>query len=352
MNFVIPSRWKHRIFGEWRPNMFKYIKTKSRAFVLILILTLCVTPFLGASMAYAMDAKELVLYAPKDVSVDLYGGLPAKGTDDLPAVRTENLVQKSKTETDGDITYHYYYDLPARKDGYHYSVSGTGYYTVISFLCYSEEKAAKSNMINVDPGKIAGNGYEQTGILLKNSEELLEKAAPVKPEWRTKYPYVYDTPTIKAGSSKANHEFTTQVEMEDFIHRLDDAEDDMYYYSLTKTPTKNAFDIPLLVFTQSDLKGCADYVSAAAEVKKNGKPTIMYQAQIHGNEPAGGDGCLAVIEALDGEYGKTVLKDVNLVIIIQAFTDMSRRSVADSNGKLRIKAQFLKKFKVFLLCVF
>ena len=41
-----------------------------------------------------------------------------------------------------------------------------------------------------------------------------------------------------------------------------------------------------------------------------------------------------------------------LNIIIQAFTDMSRRSVADSNGKLRIKAQFLKKFKVFLLCVF
>ena len=111
---------------------------------------------------------------------------------------------------------------------------------VIEITEIREETAAKTNMIDVDPGKIAGNGYEQTCTLLKNSDELLEKVAPVKPEWKTKYPYVYDTPTIKAGSSKANHEFTTQAEMEGFIHNLDDAEDDMYYYSLTKTPTKNS----------------------------------------------------------------------------------------------------------------
>ena len=315
--------------------MFKYLKTKSKAFLLVLILTLCVTPILGAFMVYAMDEtieKELVLYAPKGVSVNLYGGLPVQGKGDLAEARTENIVQKSRTETNGDITYHYYYNLPARTDGYHYSVSGTGYYTVIGFLHYPEEKAAKTNMIDVDPGKIAGNGYEQTCTLLKNSDELLEKVAPVKPEWKTKYPYVYDTPTIKAGSSKANHEFTTQAEMEGFIHNLDDAEDDMYYYSLTKTPTKNKFDIPLLVFTQSDLKDCTDYVSAAEEVKKNGKPTIMYQAQIHGNEPAGGDGCLAVIEALDGEYGKSVLKDVNLVVIPRVNPDGSKEFSRD-NGR-------------------
>ena len=75
--------------------MFKYLKTKSKAFVLVLILTLCVTPILGAFMVYAMDEtieKELVLYAPK-------------------------------------------------------GVSGTGYYTVIGFLHYPEEKAAKTNMM-------------------------------------------------------------------------------------------------------------------------------------------------------------------------------------------------------------
>lgn len=307
--------------------------------IIALILALCITQFLGIYTVYAEDTnldetveKALVLYAPNDVVVDLYGGFPAKSKADLPEERTENFVAKSATETKGDVTYHYYYDLPARSDGYHYKVSGTGYYTVIGEIYYPEEKASKINEINVNPGKMAGNGYEHTQVLLKNTDELLEKVTPLNPEWKTKYPYVYDTPTIKAGDAKANHEFTTQQEMEDFIHNLDDADDDMYYYSLAKTPTENNFDIPLLVFTDSDLKDCTDYVSAAAEVNKNGKPTIMYQAQIHGNEPAGGDGCLAVIEALDGEYGDNVLKDVNIVVIPRVNPDGSKEFSRD-NGR-------------------
>ncbi|MBQ0098516.1 MAG: hypothetical protein KBS62_06255 [Oscillospiraceae bacterium] len=318
-------------------KQIKKINLKAISFAIIL--ALCIIPIFGMFTAGAIVTnpvetfeKGLVLYAPSDVTVNLYGGLPARAKDAMPEVRTENLVQKSTTETKGDITYHYYYNLPARSDGYHYKVSGDGYYTVISFLYFPEEKASKINEINVDPGKMAGNGYEQTCILLKNSDELLEKVAPINPEWKTKYPYVYDTPTIKAGNTKANHEFTTQAEMEEFIHNLDTADDDMYYYSLTKTPTENSFDIPLLVFTQSDLSDCKGYVSAATEVKKNGKPTIMYQAQIHGNEPAGGEGCLAVIEALDGEYGKKVLKDVNLVVIPRVNPDGSKEFSRD-NGR-------------------
>ncbi len=301
----------------------------------VLVLVLCITVIFGIHTVYAKDEPEegqLMLYAPKDVTVSLYGGLPAKSQDNLPEVKSENLVEKSKTETNGDITFHYYNNLPAREDGYHYSVSGDGYYTVIGCIYYPEVKAAGINEINVDPGKMAGNGYEQDVVLFKNTDELLEKVTPVNQEWKTKYPDVYETPTIKAGNAKAKHEFTTQEEMEDFIHGLDDADDDMYYYSLAKTPTENNFDIPLLVFTQTNLKGYADYVSAAEEVNKNGKPTIMYQAQIHGNEPAGGDGCLAVIEALDGEYGENVLKDVNLVVIPRVNPDGSKE-FSRNNGR-------------------
>ncbi len=319
--------------------MIKKNKKTSLTAAFALALALCLIPVSGMNTVYASDTrpneiieKELVLYAPEDVKVNLYGGLPAKSNDDLPEAKTENLVEKSKTETIENITYHHYYNIPAREDGYHYSVSGDGYYTVIGCIYYPEEKAAGINEINVAPGKMAGNGYEQTTILFKNSDELLKKVTPVNPEWKTKYPYVYGTPTIKAGNAKADHEFTTQGEMEDFIHGLDDADDDMYYYSLAKTPTENNFDIPLLVFTQTDLKGCADYVSAAEEVNKNGKPTIMYQAQIHGNEPAGGDGCLAVIEALDGEYGENILKDVNLVVIPRVNPDGSKEFSRD-NGR-------------------
>lgn len=322
--------------------MVKATKANLKAIVCVLILALCFTQNMGMFTVYAMDVSsdaaivsELVLYAPQDVTVNLYGGLPVKSQADLPEVRTANHVQESTTETKDGITYHHYYNLPARDDGYHYSVTGVGYYNVIGQLYYPKKKASKINKINVDPGKIAGNGYEQTSILFKNSDELLEKVAPVKAKWKTKYPSVYDTPTIKAGNNKANHEFTSQAEMESFIHKIDDTDDDMYYYSLTKTPTTDNFDIPLLIFTQSNLKGCSDYVSAASKVKKNGKPTIMYQAQIHGNEPAGGDGCLAVIKALDGKYGKKVLKNVNLVVIPRVNPDGSKAFSRD-NGREKI----------------
>ena len=178
----------------------KLTRVKSKAFF-ALVLVLCITGILGMHTVYAKDGPEegqLVLYAPKDVTVNLYGGLPAKSKADLPEVKTENLVEKSKTETNGDITYHYYNNLSAREDGYHYIVSGDAYYTVIGCIYYPEEKAASINEINVDPGKMVGNGYEPATILFKNSDELLEKVTPVNPEWKTKYPYVYETPTIKA----------------------------------------------------------------------------------------------------------------------------------------------------------
>ena len=53
--------------------------------IIALILALCITQFLGIYTVYAEDTnldetveKALVLYAPNDVVVDLYGGFPAK----------------------------------------------------------------------------------------------------------------------------------------------------------------------------------------------------------------------------------------------------------------------------------
>lgn len=320
--------------------MTKQIKKANlKIFSFVIILALCITPFFGMFTVNAEDTskkensdKGLVLYAPSDVTVNLYGGFVVKDAADYPDVNIDELVQKSTIETIGDITYHYYYNLEARSDGYHYKVSGDGYYTVIGSVYFPEEKASKINEMNVDPGKMALNGYEQTGTVFKNTDELLDKVTPVNKEWKTKYPTVYDTPTIKAGNTKANHEFTSQEEMEEFINNLDTSDDDMYYFSLAKTPTENNFDIPILIFTQTDLRNCKSYISAAEEVKKNKKPTIMYQAQIHGNEPAGGEGCLAVIEALDGEYGKNVLNDVNLVVIPRVNPDGSKEFSRD-NGR-------------------
>ena len=48
--------------------------------------------------------------------------------------------------------------------------------------------------------------------------------------------------------------------------------------------------IPVVLFTKTDLSEAKDLDSALTVMRKDGHLTIMYQAQIHGNEPASGEG--------------------------------------------------------------
>ncbi len=267
--------------------------------------------------------SALILYAPKAVTVNLYGGMPTLSRT-TPVANTATLVNPSETAEIEGIKYYYYNNLPSRTDGYHYKVNGTGYYTVIKVVNYPESKAVSMNYLDVNPGLKAGNGYEPTGTVYGNTDELIEKVTPVKESWKTDYPTVYNTPTIKAGDQKAKNEFTSDQEMQDFVSALDDANDNLYRFSLGKSPTNN-FDMPLAIFTKTDISGCADYKAAAQEMAKSGVPTVMYQAQIHGNEPAGGDGALAVMQSLDGEYGENILNKVNIIVIPRANPDGSKK---------------------------
>ena len=98
------------------------------------------------------------------------------------------------------------------------------------------------------------------------------------------------------------HQMTTQDQMEAFIDKLDDENDNLYVYNVGYS-TGYQFPIDVVVVTKSDLSGAADLEAAAAALDSS-KPTIFYRAHMHGSEPASCEGALAILQRLDGELGE------------------------------------------------
>ena len=122
----------------------------------------------------------------------------------------------------------------------------------------------------------------------------------------------YDTPFFT--KDRADHQFTTQDEMMSYLTAKDQAEEDMYLYSLGKTPAYQ-YDMPIAVFTETDLSSAKSLEEAGELVSDNGKLTVWIQSQIHPNEPAAGEGALVMVSDLCGSYGEEVLDDVNVIVI-------------------------------------
>ncbi|MBR4864738.1 MAG: hypothetical protein IKU07_09185 [Oscillospiraceae bacterium] len=239
--------------------------------------------------------QGLVIRVASDVSVTMHTGLE-DGTTVIPTYIGEN----------EGISSYYFKNLSGY---YRYTVSGTGYYTITKNIYMSPEKNATLTEVEATPGKMAGTGWE-TASLSDLTDEASAMVMELTPEMQEKYADVFTTPIFT--SNNADHQMTTQSQMEDYLQSLDGADDDMYVYSIGKTQ-KNR-DIPIVFFTRTDLSSATD-LEEAASLMGQGKPTILYRAQVHGNEASSGEGALAVISRLDGAFGAEVLDRVNVCVI-------------------------------------
>ena len=137
-----------------------------------------------------------------------------------------------------------------------------------------------------NPGKKTGVGYENDrAIEYTDAATKAGSGFANTPDAWPGYEGIFDTPFFTV-EGKGKNEFTTNEEMMTYLRTLDDADDSMYLYNLGLSPTYQA-EIPLVVFTTTDISG-KTMEEAAALVRANGKPTVLHQAQIHGNEPASG----------------------------------------------------------------
>ncbi len=248
----------------------------------------------------------VILEAPTSASVEFCQMAP-----DNPPMTPE------KTEQlDGMLRYYY----PNAVGRYFYSVSAAGCYKSVNSLYIAPRDQGKELVITITPEEMAGNGWEAQKYYTYTDQIMDYK--PDDPALWPDYPEAFSTPAFDEGH--AAHQYTTQQELEAYIQQLDDADDQMYVYSAgTSAYGKN---VPLVIFTTTDLSTAATLEEAAELLCENGKLTIQYQGHVHGNEPAGGEAALGMLKRLDGEAGKTLLEQVNVYVIPRVNPDGAERN--------------------------
>lgn len=254
--------------------------------------------------------KCLTITIPIGAVCGLYGGAPASRS--FSSINPENAIKATSVEkTRGYIEYSY---TGLEVGIYHYSVSMDGYTSVCQIINYTEEKAAEGYKIDVRLEELRGNGYE-SGFVMLNSQEFIDaQLTSDKHSWGEKYAHLFTTPQFSRKKGHTGyHQQTTNEELVNFISEINKKCEYMHVFSLGKSPKYN-FDMPLVLFTLENISK-KSLEEAAAKIRKDGKPTVQYTAQVHSNEPASAEGALAMITALAGEFGQSVLDKVDVYII-------------------------------------
>jgi len=241
------------------------------------------------------NMRGLALQAKKGVTVKLYTGF-----------KDGSQVTPNSTVTKDGVTTYYFLNIAG---SYRYVASGTGYCSITKYVYVSNDEAKTLTTMDVTPGTLTGEGWESTSVI-QHTDELLKNRPDDASLW-PEFQEAFQTPFFL--NNHADHQFVTQTELEAYLADLAQTDPHMYIYSAGKSG--NGQNIPLVIFTTTDLSGAQTIEQAAALLRANGKMTIHYQGQMHGNEQAGGEGALAMVKKLSGSYGDKLLQNLNVYII-------------------------------------
>ena len=300
-----------------------------------ILLTAVLAVMLLTTAAVASEAtfetqtfKGVVLVSTADdVSVKMYKG--HSGSTELKPVYTGEAAELDPAYIEGTA---YYYEVAAGSKYYYVAKPSSGYarYTLRYNLYITEDEAATRTVIDVTPPKRSTNGWDPATSIYQNTDESNANYPSDASLW-PQYAEHFTTPAFQPGRNL--HQQTTQTELMNFLNGLDGAEDHMYLYILGKSGGRKEseyFEIPLVVFTHVDLSGAATLEDAAALIRadseKNGKLTVHYQAELHGDEPAAGEAALGLIKRLDGQYGEGLLDNMNIYLIPRVSPNGAYRS--------------------------
>lgn len=260
----------------------------------------------GQYMIHDLENFEgLVIRASKDTTITLYNN--AIQSNDAYYGRKEYTVTPYATATSGDDVLYYYPNITGI---YCYEAVRSGYYTVFQQLYMTQEEAAVYTLEEVVLDQRDGE-WDHAYYFGLSDELLYTTEGDPNQKWKTEVKLESPAFTIP---DKAAHQQTTQPELEAFLADLDDAEDNMYVFSIG-TSSKYTFNIPIVLFTKTDLSACTTLEQVAEALRKDGLPNMAYKAQTHGDEPAGCEGALAVIQELDKAENNDLLDSINIYVI-------------------------------------
>lgn len=261
-------------------------------FLALLLAVSCLSVGCGGEKEPAFQG--LVLTAAPDVTVSLSSGFE----------NGEALTPDKVVEEEG-LTSYYYAGLSG---AYRCTVTGGSYYSVTKNIVITPEQPSLT--LDVTPGKRSRGDWDTQKVSVFADTLLKDALSDDIAQW-PKYAEVFASPYYT--EEHAEHQMTTQAQLEAYLAELDAADDRMYLYSAGTSSTYMQ-DIPLAVFTQADLSGAKNAEQAAQAMGKD-KPTVLIRSQMHGNEPAGGEAALALIKWLTGSLGDELLDKINVCVI-------------------------------------
>ena len=253
----------------------------------------------------------LTITAPKDAVCGLYPNAPAVWNF-MTAIDPEKAIAPTSVTVEGESSIYYYKGLEL--EFYHCIATMAGYNKLCKMILCTKEKLDAGFLVEMQMEKLAGGGYE-AGHTTYNTQEFNDaQLISHKDAWGAAYADLFRTPQfLRDRNAYGRHQQTTNEELMDFIRKLDAENQHMHVFSLGKSP-KYGYDIPLVLFTREDVAG-KTLEEAAAIIRKNGKPTVQYNAQCHSSEPASTEGALAMMLQLCGSFGKEVLEDLDIYMI-------------------------------------
>ena len=263
---------------------------------ILFLLTLALFQSIASGQTY-----RTTITAPAEVSMKVYSGF----------ADTLNVMTPVSSSVSGN-TAKYVFSL---KPGcYHFVSTGYGYNSLRRNFTVKD----KAQAINADPGRRSEKGYQTSRMTYSYTDEV-NAAGLTTAELSKKFPRVLTTPGFNPKKPVAEH--TTQLEMEEYLARLDKADRNMYTF--TAGYSNKGFKLPLAVFTTTNLDGMS-LEEAGAAVVANGRPTVYLHAEIHGDENSPSEGALAMCAELNGPYGAKVLPKVNVIVLPRVNCDGTR----------------------------
>ena len=188
-------------------------------------------------------------------------------------------------------------------DVFCYKVYAEGYYTYKKAFIINESDIQKGEKwIKLSFDKRKNNGYEAESVNYW-TEEVEKKL--VSGEYELKNVLKLDTPAFS--EEKAMHEFTTTDECIQYLKEICEGNPNATLFYLDDMK-----QIPVVVISDSIAKE-TDLWKTIDTLKKNSRLKVMYQAQIHGNEPAAGEAALTAVKILSQDT--ELLKKADIVVV-------------------------------------
>lgn len=189
-------------------------------------------------------------------------------------------------------------------DVFCYKTIAEGYYTYKkAFIINEEDIAAGEKWISLSFDKKKNKGYEADSVNYWTDEV---ETKLVSGEYELHIDYELDTPAFS--KDKAKHEFSTTKEYSEYVEAVCACNPAAKVYYLDEERK-----IPVVVISNEEKNEQESLHDLMCRMRENEHLKVMYQAQIHGNEPAAGEAALYAVKCFSQD--EKLLQKMDIVII-------------------------------------